>query len=93
MFSIGGLSAHKPNPKKIAEIKRWVRRTLNLDDKTTVFVTQLECHEPGCPPVETVIALLRSGQQSQQRKMHKSVNDLNYDDINRLFAGECATNS
>jgi hypothetical protein len=37
-----------------------VRTTLSLSDDAAVTVQQLTCREPGCPPVETVIAVLAS---------------------------------
>ncbi len=40
------------------EIKSWVREGLGLTDEVSILVTDLQCYEPGCPPVETVIALL-----------------------------------
>ena len=33
---------------------------LRLDADTSVLVQQLACAEPGCPPVETVVAVLGS---------------------------------
>lgn len=35
-----------------------MRTTLSLPEDTTVTVSQLSCREPGCPPLETVIAIL-----------------------------------
>ena len=40
------------------QVRRWVEEQLGLDEPITVLVTELACHEPGCPPIETVIALL-----------------------------------
>jgi len=39
-------------------VKGWVRAALLLDVDATVLVSELACTEPGCPPVETVIAVL-----------------------------------
>ena len=69
MFSIGINSLPKPQAGKVIPIKNWVSSMLKLDNETTVFVTQLECKEPGCPPVETVIALIQSGKKTTQKKI------------------------
>jgi hypothetical protein len=39
-------------------VKRWVRELFMPSDEATVMVTELHCSEPGCPPLETVIATL-----------------------------------
>jgi hypothetical protein len=65
----------------IDRIKAWVHRHWQLDDTTVVMVTQLRCHEPGCPPVETVIALLPMEGARWQTKLHKAPEDVSAADI------------
>ena len=79
-------SLPKPDPNKVTSIKKWVGSLLKLDSMTTVFVTQLECAEPDCPPVETVIALIKAGEKTRQKKTHKCINDIEKDDIIKLFS-------
>lgn len=43
-----------------AQIKTWVKKHLGFDASASIMVTELACHEPGCPPLETVIAVLES---------------------------------
>ncbi|MEM7094264.1 MAG: hypothetical protein AAF567_14775 [Actinomycetota bacterium] len=45
-----------------------------------MLVTELECSEPGCPPIETVIALLREGEQVQH-KIHKPIAEVSEADV------------
>lgn len=45
----------------IDRVRGWLRATFALDDETTVSITELRCREPGCPPVESVIAIMRPG--------------------------------
>ena len=85
MFSLEPNPLPKPDPKKITSIKSWVASCLKLDESTTVFVTQLECKEPDCPPVETVIALIKAGQDTIQKKTHKSINEIEKEDVYNLF--------
>ena len=56
----GGTStpAPRPDPNHVRVLKAVVRQELQLDLDTSVVVQQLACAEPGCPPVETVIAVL-----------------------------------
>jgi hypothetical protein len=46
------------DPHQVERIKSWARASWGLDEEATVMVTELECREPGCPPIETVIAVL-----------------------------------
>jgi hypothetical protein len=54
-----GRSSHDPaRARRAAEIAELIRVTLRLPDDVAVTVQQLSCSEPGCPPVETVLAVL-----------------------------------
>ena len=68
------------------QIKAWVREQLGVDEELTIMVSELECTEPGCPPRETVIALLRAGGRSEQRKLHVALRDVTQADVQRLLA-------
>lgn len=76
----------RPDPQQLAAIKGWVCTTLGLADDTTVLVTELRCHEAGCPPLETVIAIMRPGAPPEQRTLHKAIADVSLDDIRGLYA-------
>lgn len=78
----------RPDPAHLAAVKGWVAEALALPDDVTVMVTELRCTEPGCPPLETVVAVLRSGQPPAQRKLHKATAEITADDIRRLYAVE-----
>ncbi|MBM4128337.1 MAG: hypothetical protein FJ247_13585 [Nitrospira sp.] len=69
-------------------IKAWARTVFHLSDETTVMVTELECREPGCPPIETVIALLKGPGDTQQYKIHKTADEVGLSDIEQLAVGE-----
>ena len=61
-------------------VKRWARELFVLSDDATVMVTELRCSEPGCPPLETVIALL-SESGNRQYKLHKAIAEVAEDDV------------
>jgi hypothetical protein len=62
-----------------ARVKGWVAATLPPDDTRTVLVTELVCGEPGCPPVETVIALF--GDDERRWRLHKPMAVVTEDDV------------
>lgn len=78
----------RPDPAHLAAIKSWVSEALALPDDVTVMVTELRCTEPGCPPLETVIAVLQPGLPPEQRKLHKASAAISADDIRGLFAAD-----
>jgi hypothetical protein len=65
-------------------IKEWVSRLFGLDEDTTVMVTELRCSEPGCPPIETVIAILSNG-GNRQHKLHKRIKEVDEEDVRGLL--------
>lgn len=71
----------KPNVAKIGQVKSWVQDQLSLPEDAVVMVTELRCTEPGCPPLETVIAVLNGPGSKRQYKLHKGVSDVTREDI------------
>ncbi len=74
-------------PAHVERIKAWARATWALADDATVMVTELSCHEPGCPPVETVIALLEAPGRISRHKIHKRAGDVSQADVEALASG------
>jgi hypothetical protein len=70
----------RPDATATARVKGWVAAALPPGDERTILVTELACTEPGCPPVETVIALLGPGEREQWR-LHKPVAAITEDDV------------
>jgi hypothetical protein len=54
----------KASTVHLRSLKDVVRSTLALDPGEAIVVQQLACVEPGCPPVETVVAVLGAFQRS-----------------------------
>ncbi len=77
-------STKKTDPGRAAGIKRWAEAAFALGEDDSVMVTELRCTEPGCPPLETVIALLTAGGPTRQHKIHKPITDVTEEDIRAL---------
>jgi hypothetical protein len=58
-----------------------VRDTLQLGSEHTVVVQQLACAEAGCPPVETVVAVLSGGAPARRWTLHQPLSDLTADAV------------
>jgi hypothetical protein len=67
-------------------LKQLVHDLLGLEDEAVVMVTELQCAEPGCPPVETVIAVLRVGAR-RELKLHKPIVEVTRADLVEAIAG------
>lgn len=77
------------NADRLRRIRGWVEDALHLEPDATVLITELRCHEPDCPPVETVIGVLRAGVGAQQFKISKAAADVVRADIAALWVGSC----
>lgn len=75
------------NSEKILQIRSWVRDRFGLDEETIVMVTELRCSEPGCPPLETLIAVMDGPGQRRQFKFHKSIAEMTPNDIELAIPG------
>lgn len=66
---------------RTGRIKGWVSRAFGLEDGTPMTVAELRCMEPGCPPVETVIAILGASGAPRQYKVHKPMSEVTFEDV------------
>lgn len=63
------------------QLKDTVRQLLDLDDDSAVVVRQLTCTEPGCPPVETVVAVLPMDGDARRWTLHRPADQITEDDL------------
>ena len=82
-----GEKKKKPNLQRLQKIKKLLSESLDLPETFTITVNQLNCYEEGCPPVETVVALLRPGFTVLQHKIHKPVDQLQGNDLLKICKG------
>ncbi|RNG35338.1 hypothetical protein EEJ42_04195 [Streptomyces botrytidirepellens] len=75
------LGAHPGPSPQLRELKQTIRRLLGLDDDTAVVVRQLACTEPGCPPLETVIAVLPMNGRARRWTLHTTAEEITEDDL------------
>ncbi|PIG91289.1 hypothetical protein [Gloeocapsopsis sp. IPPAS B-1203] len=68
------------------QLKTWIYELLRLEPEISVSFSQLQCKEPGCPPVETAITILTD--PAQQYKIHKAIADIEQADLLKLFQAE-----
>ena len=71
------------NPEVIARLKERLTAIWDASPDDVVLATELQCSEPGCPPLETVLALLPAAGGRFQAKIHKAAADITDEDLAR----------
>ena len=74
----------RPNVDKIRQLKQILGEALDVGDTAIVTVNEITCLEEGCPPIETVVAVLQSNSLTLQNKIHKPINDVQADDLKEV---------
>jgi hypothetical protein len=70
----------------VRRVKAWVAAHAVMGENDAVMVTELQCSEEGCPPIETVLALLRPGHEPLKWKVHKPVVEVAESDVSDAIA-------
>jgi hypothetical protein len=73
--------APAPDAERIAEVKRWVAEELRLSPEAVVLVSEVRCSEPGCPPLETILAVMEGPGQRRHAKIHRPLQELERDHV------------
>ena len=76
-----GNSSRRSNLEEVRRIKKTLREALQLPEDAILTVSELACMEEECPPFETVVGLLRSNAPQLQYKIHKSMKDIDAQDL------------
>ena len=48
----------KPNLETIQNLKNYFIKKYEIPESTILSIAELNCHEPDCPPTETVVTCL-----------------------------------
>jgi hypothetical protein len=72
-------------PLAVRQLKFHTRELLGLSDDVTISVTELTCREPGCPDIETVVAILSEAQKPIIVRIHSAIPDVTLDQLREAF--------
>jgi hypothetical protein len=84
-FPMGRRVQRTGYPQAVQELKLQTQKLLGLSDDVTVSVTELSCREPGCPTVETVVAILGEGEKPTIARIHKPIPNVTPDELKAAF--------
>ncbi len=74
----------QPNPEHLqalARVAALTRAQFGLEEHAVVFVSELTCTNPGCPPLETVVVFWNTAGVRHRFKIFKVVRDVSAADI------------
>jgi len=80
------LFARRKAPGRAAVVKGWVTERFGLSDADLISVAELACHEPGCPPIETVVTVHGADGHRRAWRLHKPVAEITAADVEALEA-------
>lgn len=79
-------SSNKVSSTELHQLKDWTYEALNLDRNVPISISQLKCAEPGCPPLETVIAVM--SQPPQTYKIHRPAAEIEQADVIKVVSSD-----
>ena len=74
----------KPNLKTIQNLKNYFIKKYEIPESTILSIAELYCHEPDCPPTETVVTARSIDGSTINWKIHKPIDEISENDINDL---------
>ncbi len=78
----------KPNVDNIRNLKIIISEKYNIPENSTLSIAELACHEPNCPPIETIITERNENGKVRNWRIAKPINDIQESDINNLNNSE-----
>ena len=81
---MGMFDRKNTNPEIVRNLKNKITDKLKLPESTMLSIAELNCHEPNCPPKETVITIRAMNGSVESWRIAKSITDINLDDLEIL---------
>ena len=81
---MGMFDRKNTNPEIVRNLKNKITDKLKLPESTMLSIAELNCHEPNCPPKETVITTRAINGSLESWRIAKSITDINLDDLEIL---------
>ena len=74
----------KPNVENIRNLKIIISEKYNIPENSTLSIAELACHEPNCPPIETIITERAMDGKVRNWRIGKPINEILESDIVNL---------
>jgi hypothetical protein len=70
--------------EQLQQVKDWLYKVLQIDRHTIISMSQLQCNDPNCPPLQTAIAIMTI--PHRVIRIHKAIPDITYADVVQAIA-------
>ena len=74
------------DPVVTDRVKLWVATGMGLSDRDTIMLAELDCRDPGCPDLETVITVIRADRRQFVLRFPGPMARVTEADVQSLFA-------
>ena len=74
----------KPNIEIIRSLKKIFSEKKQIPDTSLLSIAELSCHEPNCPPIETIITERAMDGKVRNWRIGKPINDILESDVINL---------
>ena len=81
---MGMFDRKNTNPEIVRNLKNKITDKLKLPESTMLSIAELNCHEPNCPPKETVITTRAMNGSVESWRIAKSINEIDLEDLEKL---------
>ena len=75
---VGMFERKNASSEVIRDLKNKITKKLNLPESKILSIAELHCHEPNCPPKETVITTRSIDGSVKNWRLAKSINAVSY---------------
>ena len=65
--------------EQLQQVKDWLYEVLQINRHTIISISQLQCTDLNCPPIQTGIAIMTS--PHRVIRIHKAISDITYFDV------------
>jgi hypothetical protein len=65
--------------EQLQQVKDWLYEVLQINRHTIISISQLQCTDLNCPPIQTAIAIMTS--PHRVIRIHKAIPDITYADV------------
>ncbi len=79
-------SSKKPavSAEQLQQVKDWLYEILQIDRNTIISISQLQCQDLNCPPMQTAIAVMTT--PHRVIRIHKAIPDITHADVVQAIA-------
>ena len=74
----------KPNAETIRNLKLLFSKKRQISETSILSMAELSCHEPNCPPIETIITERADDGKVRNWRIAKPINEIQEIDIENL---------